>query len=543
MKKPYLFYLCIIIDSVVTLSENSEDGELFSSARAIESLYKKEIQINKDIELYINNLEEVLLSLKSTMKSITPDVRKEIHPNNPISATMVLKRCALDWIKITDILNRTKLIFENERLLEELSQFPKEKEMYGAMNGIFLLQETYDLDPLDFSNGIIQNKYMTPITVDIQLKIDDMEYLGKLSYNRGYYDRAVDWIMAALMKNNKNKDSSNYIRLNKTLSTLMRAHDEFLEKRGSPAGSDWRTYVTPFNERLAKKKKYKRALKKNNGNRRYKMVPILGRRLNPREKWEQFNRLCRGENLRSPSDEVQLKSFYLHHNDPYLKLGPFKVEVNNIEPSLIVIKDFIFDREGESYRNYAEDKLSRSFSLSNDGNRQVTLTRTSKQTWLFEKNLTISKIITKRIELATGLVAETLYGNEPYQVANYGLGGVYNSHMDSGGTIMPEFNELGDRVATVMAYLSDVGAGGGTTFPSLGVKVTPEKGAAVFWYNIDKNGMQDYNMFHGGCPVLTGSKWITNKWIRQLSNWKKHSCTMSYGKPLKRFEVPSNFPK
>ncbi|CAB4053876.1 P4HA [Lepeophtheirus salmonis] len=361
------------------------------------------------------------------MKSITPDVRKEIHPNNPISATMVLKRCALDWIKIT-------LIFENERLLEELSQFPKEKEMYGAMNGIFLLQEAYDLDPLDFSNGIIQNKYMTPITVDIQLKIDDMEYLGKLSYNRGYYDRAVDWIMAALMKNNKNKDSSNYIRLNKTLSTLMRAHDE-----------------------LAKKKKYKRALKKNNGNRRYKMVPILGRRLNPREKWEQFNRLCRGENLRSPSDEVQLKSFYLHHNDPYLKLGPFKVEVNNIEPSLIVIKDFIFDREGESYRNYAEDKLSRSFSLSND-------------------------------------VAETLYGNEPYQVANYGLGGVYNSHMDSGGTIMPEFNELGDRVATVMAYLSDVGAGGGTTFPSLGVKVTPEKGAAVFWYNIDKNGMQDYNI-------------------------------------------------
>ena len=48
------------------------------------------------------------------------------------------------------------------------------------------------------------------------------------------------------------------------------------------------------------------------------------------------------------------------------------------------------------------------------------------------------------------------------------------------------------------------------------------KGDLAFWYNIDRNLNVDYLTFHGGCPVLVGSKWITNKWIRcipALSNF------------------------
>ena len=43
------------------------------------------------------------------------------------------------------------------------------------------------------------------------------------------------------------------------------------------------------------------------------------------------------------------------------------------------------------------------------------------------------------------------------------------------------------------------------------------KGDLAFWYNIDRNLNVDYLTFHGGCPVLVGSKWITNKWIRCIS--------------------------
>ena len=71
------------------------------------------------------------------------------------------------------------------------------------------------------------------------------------------------------------------------------------------------------------------------------------------------------------------------------------------------------------------------------------------------------------------------------QVANYGIGGVYNHHTDAAGELFSEnpmgLQYMGDRVATFMGYLSDVAAGGATVFPSVGVASFPKKGNALFW--------------------------------------------------------------
>ena len=57
------------------------------------------------------------------------------------------------------------------------------------------------------------------------------------------------------------------------------------------------------------------------------------------------------------------------------------------------------------------------------------------------------------------------------------------------------------------------------------------KGDLAFWYNIDRNLNVDYLTFHGGCPVLVGSKWITNKWIRDISTYH----------PLPKLKLSGNF--
>ena len=83
------------------------------------------------------------------------------------------------------------------------------------------------------------------------------------------------------------------------------------------------------------------------------------------------------------------------------------------------------------------------------------------------------------------------------------------------------------------------------------------KGDLAFWFNIDRNLNVDYLTFHGGCPVLVGSKWITNKWIRciqPLSNlvqiqhkfsvraydqWDRYRCEADESKRRLMLRIPA----
>lgn len=49
--------------------------------------------------------------------------------------------------------------------------------------------------------------------------------------------------------------------------------------------------------------------------------------------------------------------------------------------------------------------------------------------------------------------------------------------------------------------------GGATVFPLLDIAITPQKGTAAFWYNLQDSGEPDYLTYHAACPVLLGNKW------------------------------------
>ena len=137
--------------------------------------------------------------------------------------------------------------------------------------------------------------------------------------------------------------------------------------------------------------------------------------------------------------------------------------------------------------------------------------------------------VSRRVSRATRLHLLPSGGGEHYQVANYGLGGFYNHHPDPHMWHHPEKLEamdeftkgqevmMGDRVATFMGYLSNTELGGATAFPNAGISVKAEAGSAVFWWNLFTNGLLNPETLHGGCPVVVGSKWITNKWVRWVT--------------------------
>ena len=83
----------------------------------------------------------------------------------------------------------------------------------------------------------------------------------------------------------------------------------------------------------------------------------------------------------------------------------------------------------------------------------------------------------------------------------------------------------GERFVTFMIYLNTVEAGGHTIFPQAGISVKPISGDALFWFNMSPSNKRDSRILHLGCPVLYGNKWIANKWIKQIAQYKLYPCS------------------
>ena len=55
--------------------------------------------------------------------------------------------------------------------------------------------------------------------------------------------------------------------------------------------------------------------------------------------------------------------------------------------------------------------------------------------------------------------------------------------------------------------------GGETHFPELGVRVSPRRGDALIWANVDAEGAPNPRSLHEGRPPLKGEKVAVNVWI------------------------------
>ena len=155
--------------------------------------------------------------------------------------------------------------------------------------------------------------------------------------------------------------------------------------------------------------------------------------------------------------------------------------------------------------------------------------------------------LSKRLELATGMSVTGKYSSTEYQITNYGLGGLCETHYDPHGYLegvkfpphpaFQRYHKWGDTVATLMGWLRDVDAGGATGFASPGneVLVWPRRGSVAFWYDLDRKGHRDTRLLHGGCPIVKGSKWIMNKWIQYYDQIFTHPCGLKSNGKYKGF--------
>ncbi|KJH44694.1 oxidoreductase, 2OG-Fe(II) oxygenase family protein [Dictyocaulus viviparus] len=115
----------------------------------------------------------------------------------------------------------------------------------------------------------------------------------------------------------------------------------------------------------------------------------------------------------------------------------------------------------------------------------------------------------------------------PSKIANYGIGGHYDPHFDHARKEESKsFDTLGtgNRIATVLFYMTQPVHGGGTVFTDVKSTILPSKNDALFWYNLHKFGDGDTRTRHAACPVLVGIKWVSNKWIHERGNEFRRPC-------------------
>jgi len=130
----------------------------------------------------------------------------------------------------------------------------------------------------------------------------------------------------------------------------------------------------------------------------------------------------------------------------------------------------------------------------------------------------IIKKIESRIEKVFSVPASH---GEALQVLRYSSTQEYKPHFDFFEPKTEQEKNMmtqgGNRIGTLIFYLSDVEEGGATYFPQIKLAVHPKKGSAVWFGYMGKDGVLDMRSEHAGMPIIKGEKWIATKWLRERS--------------------------
>jgi prolyl 4-hydroxylase len=185
-------------------------------------------------------------------------------------------------------------------------------------------------------------------------------------------------------------------------------------------------------------------------------------------------------------------------------------------PNIAVISGILSPDECKKIIQLSGGKLQRSFVVEKDtGKLEVSDVRRSDGCHFERGENAIVQRLEQRIAALTGIPVEQ---GEPLQILHYHETGEYLPHHDYfAETETGSAQHIvrgGQRIATMVIYLSQVAQGGDTHFPEIELTVKPQVGSAVYFEYHNSQGQLDSRCLHAGMPVTKGDKWIATKWFR-----------------------------
>ncbi len=176
------------------------------------------------------------------------------------------------------------------------------------------------------------------------------------------------------------------------------------------------------------------------------------------------------------------------------------------QPRVVVLGNLLSAEECDALIESARPQLARSLTVATKtGGEELNSDRTSSGTFFTRGQTPEVARIEARIARLLNWPVENGEGLQVLHHYDY-----FDPDEPGTPTIL---KRGGQRLATLVMYLSAPARGGGTTFPDAGLEVAPVRGNAVF-FNYDRPHPSTRTL-HGGAPVIEGEKWVATKWLRE----------------------------
>jgi prolyl 4-hydroxylase len=415
--------------------------DIFSSTAHLQSLMYLERHLVSSMSSYVSKMESTLEEIKSYLGEFADTAgRSEFQGKfasdeiigNPLQAFQLVKRLTINWERI-----QNKMKNYDWKNVEKLTNIydvfmPNQDDLHGAALALVRLQDTYNLNMSDLARGSIFG-YQT----QVEMTARDCLYLGKHSFNNGYYGHSIEWFEEAMIRAHREGNTT------ASVEEIMPFYNMAIEIHDDLESSQ-------------------RALEKLNETKTYpaaKLRIVEG----DNDDYRNYQALCRGETLRSPKEEKNLRCYITNRGDPFLILQPVKVEVFNENPYVMMFHNLMSENEMKIYKELAIPLLTRARVQTDDHGDEVSKVRTSQTAWFSPDNHQVIANVNKRVEAVTGLSVDMDKSHcELVQIANYGMGGHYVPHYDYLIVDRPPEKRLlapakevyaGDRTATLMFYV------------------------------------------------------------------------------------------
>nr|XP_041630374.1 prolyl 4-hydroxylase subunit alpha-2 isoform X3 [Drosophila kikkawai] len=476
-------------------------------------------------EKLIDNLEEYAKAMDHKLQNIRRNIQKMRTENkkaqldaigylsNPLNGFSLVRRLHQDWAGWRQYMEQPVGASKIRNLDNLRSRLPCKEDLHDACEGLVRIQGNYELNITDIIRGKLQGRQH-----NASMSAIDIFAVGNYLLNTSRPASAIQWLQEVVIHSQESfLPAEISVKEVEFLKLLALAHKGNQSFPNALALMESCLKLRPHDADLVRKCR--------------EIEELMGTPLNATLKDEKKSYLSLKEmaiacnvTLKNPAG---LHCFYNFNTTSFLRLAPLKVEQVGLHPQVLLYHEVLSPREITSIIRIATQRMKVAKTTNKVKTNSKTHYRTAKYHWIVKEMTKLGRRIKRRIGDMTGF---DLQSSESYQVINYAIGGHYGPHYDffnfstDHSKRKNDYRTGGDRIATVLFYLSDVEQGGATAFPTARYIVYPRAGTALFWHNLDTEGNGDLLSRHTACAVISGSKWVMTEWIREQAQMFIRPC-------------------